>query len=162
MNGNTDLHVKSLALPQYKHVPGSNRRPHSDLLESVAKQALPITEDSSAGSNIAWRYGIRLYNEGFYWEAHEVLESVWLAAPPNSRERHLLQSVIQLANARLKHLMGREQACIRLIKLATESGYRAFPVRASARLMGIGFDQLRVQADFEEPAEKSIIELNFC
>ena len=152
----------NLALPPYRHIPGSNQRPDTAFLESVAQQAPAITGDSGAASNIAWLYGVRLFNEGFYWESHEVLESVWMSAPPNSRERHLLQSVIQLANARLKHLMGRQQAQVRLQQLALESARRAFPVRMSERLMGIDFTQLCKLAEVELSQIQSGIELSFC
>jgi predicted metal-dependent hydrolase len=154
--------VLDLPLPQYKHVPGSNQRHDTDLLKTVARQAPPVTESSSAATNIAWRYGVRLFNEGFYWESHEVLETVWMSAPPNSRERHLLQSVIQLANARLKHLMGRQQAHTRLQQLALESARRAYPAKASERLMGIDLGQLCKLAEVELSLTKLPIRLLFC
>ena len=162
MNDKTAQRALTLALPHYKYMPGSNQRPNTEYLECIELQAPAITEDSSAASNVAWLYGIRLFNEGFYWESHEVLESVWLSAPPNSRERHLLQSIIQLANARLKHLMGRQRAQARLQQLALESARRAFPVRASERLMGIDFNQLCKLAEVELSLNQSGIKLIFC
>ena len=131
----------NLQLPGYKHLPGSNPRPDCSFLETVAKQAISPTEDRTANSNIAWLYGIRLYNAGYYWESHEILEAVWLNALPNSRERFLLQAVIHLANARLKMKMSRHAAVLRLQKLAMECMVRAIPIPEP--LMGVRFDQLR-------------------
>jgi uncharacterized protein len=41
--------------------------------------------------------GIRLFNRGDFFEAHEVLEDVWRAAPPE--QKRFLQGVVQLAVA---------------------------------------------------------------
>ena len=68
----------------------------------------------------AWNYGLFLIVYGYYWEAHEVLEPVWMTAPPNSRERALLQGLIQLANAFLKADMGNDRAARRIAGLASQ------------------------------------------
>ncbi|MFV0297065.1 MAG: DUF309 domain-containing protein, partial [Hyphomicrobiaceae bacterium] len=64
--------------------------------------------------------GLALYRRGFYWEAHEVWEPVWRAAPPNSRERYLLAGLIQLANGCLKVRMARISAAGRLFAAARQ------------------------------------------
>ena len=141
-----------LPLPQYKHLPGKNARPSDDLLESIAAQASESTDNSNFRSNIAWRYGIRLFNEGFYWETHEVLEAVWMNAAPNSRERHLVQGVIQMANARLKSLLDQPKACKRLSTLASGCIARAYPQylerdeRETLLLMGLEASAMRSAA----------------
>lgn len=51
-------------------------------------------------------YGIDLFNHGYWWEAHEALEDVWLAA--GQRETvcgRFVQGLIQLAGAQLKRFM---------------------------------------------------------
>jgi hypothetical protein len=35
----------------------------------------------------ALRYGILLNDRGYFWEAREILEAVWAAAPQGGRER---------------------------------------------------------------------------
>jgi len=117
----------SIPLPGYKHKPGKNARPVDGLLESIAHSASVVTSDASHQSNTAWRYGIRLFNSGFFWETHEVLEAVWNNAPPNSREKHLVQGVIQIANAQLKASLKQPKAAARLQQLATECITRAYP-----------------------------------
>ncbi len=71
--------------------------------------------------------GLALYRAGFFWEAHEAWEPLWLAARPNSAERALLQGLIQLANGWLKLRLGREQAAGRIAGLAGEHLHRAGP-----------------------------------
>ncbi|MGH1368418.1 MAG: DUF309 domain-containing protein [Maritimibacter sp.] len=69
--------------------------------------------------------GLALYRSGFFWEAHEAWEPLWLEATPNSRDRSFLQGIIQLANGRLKLLMGKPQAAQRIAVLAREHLERA-------------------------------------
>jgi len=154
--------ASSLELPRYRHIPGSNPRPDCTLLETVADQAPALTEDSTANANIAWHYGIRLFNAGYYWESHEVLEAVWINASPNSRERYLLQAVIHLANARLKASMHRYRAVSRLHQLATECVDRAFPTRGDVVLLGVRLDQLeQILIELGQDSGESPIELVF-
>jgi len=48
--------------------------------------------------------GIRLFNKGEFFEAHEVLEDVWRAAPES--EKRFLQGLIQVAVALHHHSQG--------------------------------------------------------
>jgi len=66
----------------------------------------------------AFRHGLHYIDTGFYWEAHEVLEPVWMALPETSEERRLVQALIQIANAGLKLEMGRPRAAARLCAIA--------------------------------------------
>lgn len=45
----------------------------------------------------AWRHGVKLFEAGAYWHAHEALEAAWLKAV--GLERHFLGGVILLAAA---------------------------------------------------------------
>lgn len=112
-------------------VPGLSPRPHGDDdVHRIAEAAHNPTNPSSWRSNPAWRAGVTLYAQGFFWEAHEVWEAVWMNARPNSRERALVQALIQLANAALKQRMGRPEASRRLAALAasrlTDAGTQGF------------------------------------
>src|SRR6266487_5269553 len=48
-----------------------------------------------------FREGIKLFNSGEFFEAHEVLEDVWCAAP--AAEKRFLQGLIQVAVALHHH-----------------------------------------------------------
>lgn len=136
----------ALQLPGYRHIPGLNARPDCSFLQSVADRACAQTTNASARCNIAWRYGIRLFNAHYYWESHEVLETVWNRARPNSRERLLLQLVIHLANARLKQRMQRPAAVLRLQQMAQalfEHIYLPDETVRDETLMGINQQQLQ-------------------
>jgi hypothetical protein len=49
----------------------------------------------------ALRYGLTLNDRGYFWEAQEILEAVWAAAPQGGRERILLRACILIATANL-------------------------------------------------------------
>lgn len=123
--------------PLPPHVPGRNERPAEDLFEAVKQQALDPTSDDTHHNNCCWQYGLHLFNNGYFWEAHEVWEAVWMLAPQNSRERVLLQGVIHLANAALKRKMDRPTATVRLIDLANGCFREAFPAEGQRQLMGL-------------------------
>ena len=63
----------------------------------------------------ALRYGIRLNDHGYFWEAQEILEAVWAAAPQGGRERILLRACIQIATANLRLRMQKSHAAARLL-----------------------------------------------
>ncbi len=102
-----DLSDGPVPWPPFAHVPGQTPR-HAE----GAFDALRADPDT------AWRTGCLYLSEGYFWEAHELLEAVWMAAPQASAERRLVQALIQLANAGLKARMGRPRAVARLWALA--------------------------------------------
>lgn len=122
-------------LPAHAHVPGENERPDEALMSAVIAAGPPTTSDRRP-DNPLWRYGLRLASLGYFFEAHEVLEPVWLRAEPNSRERKIVRAVIQLANAALKLRMGRPNAAARLVLLARAEAAEAF-LNHDGRLLGI-------------------------
>ncbi|HXY03984.1 MAG TPA: DUF309 domain-containing protein, partial [Terriglobales bacterium] len=54
--------------------------------------------------NADFTRGIVLFNQGHFFEAHEVLEDVWRAAP--AQEKKFLQGLVQLAVAFHHHSTG--------------------------------------------------------
>ncbi|MBL3705460.1 DUF309 domain-containing protein [Sulfitobacter sp. BDSS02] len=66
---------------------------------------------------LAWRAGWLFVRNGYFWEAHEVLEPVWMTLDAGP-ERQFVQGVIQVANAALKLKMGRPNAVRRLCDIA--------------------------------------------
>lgn len=125
--------IAALPLPARPFVPGRGPRPEEGLFIAIADRAPGRTDTASWQANEAWLYGFRLYEEGFFWEAHEVWEPVWMGSAPNSAERHLAQGLIQLANACLKLNMGRKRAALRLVR---DAGLRLAEAGTSP-LMGV-------------------------
>ncbi|PRQ06548.1 DUF309 domain-containing protein [Enhygromyxa salina] len=65
-------------------------------------------------SQVEYRWGIDLYNCGYYWEAHESWESLWRQAPRGTATHALLQGLIQCAAAALKARTGQHAASRRI------------------------------------------------
>ena len=66
----------------------------------------------------ALRYGIMLNDRGYFWEAREILEAVWAAAPQGGRERILLRACILIANGNLRLRMEKPGSAGRLFSEA--------------------------------------------
>ena len=50
--------------------------------------------------------GLQLFNEGEYFEAHDVIEALWLETPSDDKFRDLYKGVIQAAAAIYQHQRG--------------------------------------------------------
>lgn len=120
-------------LPPHAYIPGRTTRHPDGAFETLRATARPgMTEDALAASP-AMQAGLHFLHAGFAWEAHEVLEPVWNACPPNSPSRHMAQALIQLANARLKDRMDQPRAAARLRKIAARHLAEARLGRGGAR-----------------------------
>ncbi|MEP2533020.1 DUF309 domain-containing protein [Shimia sp.] len=100
--------------PPHVYVPGETARHDAGLFDRFGFSL----DDIEASER--WRLAHAFIQEGYFWEAHELLEPIWMGLPPGSRERALVQGLIQLANAGLKRRMGRENAVARLAEMARE------------------------------------------
>ncbi len=101
-------------MPQWAHVPGETREADHARLAPV-KARVPLRfERFVPADHPALRHGLALNDAGFFWECHEILEAVWMAAPQGGRDRILLRACIQIANANLKSKMQRAVAATRL------------------------------------------------
>src|SRR6478735_6953553 len=102
-----------LPLPGWAYVPGETTEADHDALWR-AKALVPSRFcDFVPARHPALRYGIALNNAGYFWEAQEILEAVWAAAPQGGRERILLRACIQIANANLRLRMQKPRAAAR-------------------------------------------------
>ena len=59
--------------------------------------------------------GILFFNEGDYFEAHEVWEALWHKVGHHTTQGRFLKALIQLAAAQLKIRMGEEKPARRLL-----------------------------------------------
>ena len=126
----TDMTNGRYCLPKYRYWPGVNARPDPSSLAAL--------HETSRSLQATWCFGLYLFDSGYYWEAHEVLESVWHHSAPNSRERALVQAVIQIANAALKHCRGAEAARDRILLRARSAAARVWPAsRQDTCVLGV-------------------------
>jgi hypothetical protein len=81
-----------LSLPPYRYLPGKNLHPGEGHLPELGSQA--------------YAYGIDLYHAGFFFEAHEAWEPLWLALPKGDLKWTFLLGLIQNTAAQLKMVTG--------------------------------------------------------
>ena len=143
-----DRRLTDLPLPPYTYVPGKTSHPRRDA--SGHSHGLPEPMVDSFDP-FAWRecqtylFGIDLYDAGFYWEAHEQWEAVWLSVGRVGSTADFLKALIKLAAAGVKQLEGRRMGVNRHLERAVEllliaaEGIRE-PER---RFCGFDLEQLR-------------------
>ena len=105
-----------LPLPQWAYVPGETDAAAADY-ETLAQVKLLVPSAFRGyvpARHPALRYGLALNDRGYFWEAQEILEAVWAAAPQGGRERILLRACIRIANANLRLRIGKLTAAARL------------------------------------------------
>jgi hypothetical protein len=107
----------NLPLPRWAYVPGKTAEADADHDTLWQAKALVPSRfcDYVPARHPALRYGLSLNDHGYYWEAQEIMEAVWAAAPQGGRERILLRACIQIANANLRLRMQKPHAAARLL-----------------------------------------------
>jgi hypothetical protein len=105
-----------LPWPQWAYVPGETGVADADSETlDLAKALVPSAfRGYVPARHPALRYGLALNDAGYFWEAQEVLEAVWAAAPQGGRERILLRACIHIANANLRLRMQKSHSAARL------------------------------------------------
>lgn len=97
-------------LPPYAFVPGRNPHPKSNkdghLYGKPEEEYKKIDNHSDSEHYL---YGIDLFNNGFYWEAHEVWEGLWNAHKREGFKAEFLKALIKLAAAGVKVKQGQER-----------------------------------------------------
>ena len=148
-------------LPELPHIPGKTVRPVTSPAFDAASAAPIYTVDRMWPENETFLYGLDLYAAGFFWEAHEVWEPVWMRSPGNSRERLVVQGLIQLSNACLKILMGRPDAAAKLLDIAHQKvleasygGTTMMGIRLPDLISSIHAFNARLATSAGQPAER--------
>lgn len=105
--------------PPQAYIPGQTERHTEGAFDDIRQSALPGMTVEELAQCAAFRHGLAWLDEGYFWEAHEVLEPVWMALPAGEA-RSFVQGLIQLANALLKEKMEKPKAALRLCTIVRE------------------------------------------
>jgi predicted metal-dependent hydrolase len=104
-------------LPRYRYLPGRDPHPVRDPLgHSYRAVARRLDFDPTRWPECdGYLYAIDLWNEGYYWEVHEVLEDLWRETRAEREDiAGLLKGIIQAAAALLKHALDEPKGAARL------------------------------------------------
>ena len=106
-------------LPPYSYVPGRFPHPIRDpaghsyrapgLQQETHHRSLtpPVNLASDWKNSSDYLFGIDLFNHGFYWEAHETWEQLWIEFGRSGRDADFIKGLIKLAAAGVKAREGR-------------------------------------------------------
>jgi len=84
-----------------RHVPHPVSHPLGHMFGQKRDRSEPLDADRWFASD-EYLYGIDLFNHGYYWEAHEAWEALWLAAGRRGPTAIWLKALIKLAAAVVK------------------------------------------------------------
>lgn len=133
-------------LPPYAYVPGRTPRHAEGRWDDVRATVEPGMDADELAASPAFTAGMAFFESGYFWEAHEVWEAVWMACPPNSAEHRFVQALIQLANAELKLAMEKLRAALRLCAIA-EAHLAEADTGGATHLLGVSIAWVRSRLD---------------
>jgi predicted metal-dependent hydrolase len=135
-------------LPPYAYVPGLRPRPSHLQVQPDDPPPAPLDPDAWRDS-LPYLRGIELFEHGYYWEAHEVWESLWIAAGREGPVAELLRGLILLAAAGVKIRQGRGAGAAKLGARARQCFERARQ-QHHRELAGLVLDELLAFSDYAQ------------
>lgn len=126
--------LPDLPLPPYAYRPGETPHPTRDPDgHSYDMENTPPPPDPARWRDAAdYLWGLDLFNHGYYWEAHEAWEGLWVACGRRGPTATFLQGLINLAAAGFKARLGNRRG------LRANAGTAARLFRAAAAEPGEG------------------------
>ena len=109
--------------PAYAYIPGHWPHPSNDVNgHSYGVHASPACALDLASWQDCTTYmdGIWLFNEGYYWEAHEAWEAIWKLMGRHGIEEQFLKGLIKVAASGIKIRQGHGKAARSLLTQAAK------------------------------------------
>lgn len=103
---------------------------------------VPLSEPEGAS---AFRHAIALYHAGYYWEAHEVWEGLWIAEGRTGPVAEALRGLIALAAAGVKVRQGQPRGVASHARRAARR-LAAAQVRLGPSWLGLGLERIETGA----------------
>ena len=107
-----------LPLPAYRYIPGKG--PKDEKREDIPKFKIQNLPPERWRENEAYLYGIDLYHQEYFYEAHEVWEALWHQVGHKTLGGNFLKALIQCAAVRLKLWQGEKSTAERMLKRIEE------------------------------------------
>ena len=120
----------NILFPKRRYIPGQGLHPKRDSkgshLPEIPSSTIRFTAESWQKSE-GYLYAIDLFNYGYFWEAHEVLEVLWVDAGKKTPTGIFIQGIIQVSAALLKETQSNHKGALSLadkglLKLSSQSG----------------------------------------
>lgn len=140
-------YAPDLPFPPYSYVTGRFPHPIGDPRgHSFGHRPAAAVRPTSAQwrDSKAYCFAVDLFNHGYYWESHEVWESLWHASGRRGTQADFLKALIKLAAAGVKAREGRPEGWRRHLQRAYEllAQTRQQAGSASPRYFGLELAEL--------------------
>jgi uncharacterized protein len=139
----TPPRLTSHPLPCYAYVPGLQPHPISESTGhsfGIELETVEMKDAESCWERHGW--GADLFNHGYYWEAHEAWESIWIAAGRVGVEADRFKGLIKLAAAGVKARQSQVSGVQRHARRAAELFHRCAESSEAAGQLRTGLDDL--------------------
>jgi predicted metal-dependent hydrolase len=139
--------LPSRALPPYSYVSGKFPHPLQDAAGhsfGTVEPKASIDREKDWRTCVPYLWGIDLFNNGYYWEAHETWEAVWHATGRSGTMVDFCKALIKLAAAGVKAREGRANGVRRHAQRAKQllESVAAQVGREQQRFMGLSLASL--------------------
>lgn len=157
------------SLPPYSYVPGRFPQPVTDPAGHSYGQPprkVPPLDPARWEQSREFCHALRLFDAGYYWEAHEAWEVLWMAAGRKGADATALKGLIKLAAAGVKAREGNAAGVERHARRAAELFRAALSDRCSARRelpsswAGLHLPVLAVVADAIAASPEKVIDVD--
>ena len=108
-------------LPAYRFLPGRNPHPtRNPAGHSYGREEpeVPWVAPGDWAESVSYLRGADLYNQGFWWEAHEAWEGLWHTTDKSGPQGNFLQGLIQVGAALIKEAVDQPRGSARLAEAA--------------------------------------------
>ena len=119
----TARYAPDVSFPTYAFVPGRHPHPVTDPRGHSFGHPQIVPEplnSQSPGTSIEFLTAVDLFNAGYYWEAHETWEELWIVAGRKGELADFLKSLIKMAAAGVKAREGQINGVQRHARRAVE------------------------------------------
>ena len=146
----TSRYRPDVEFPSYAYVPGRGPHPVSDPRghsygSALSGIAAPDPENPSGSPQFL--QAVDLFNYGYYWEAHEVWEALWIACGRSGSTADFLKGLIKLAAAGVKAREGRPPGVRRHAERARELFEATAQATGVTAVLGLDLKQLIAAAE---------------
>lgn len=114
-------------LPPYTYIPGQTPHPFSD----PEGHSFETPEETPKDLNEVLLRGKFLFENGYFWEAHEAWEQGWILLGRNGEQADSLKGLIKLAACGVKCLEGNRTGADRHFRRAVELLKKVLDARAA-------------------------------
>jgi uncharacterized protein len=146
----------SRPFPAYRYRPGATPHPRRDAGGHSRGEPDPRADPWHArqwATLETWLFGVDLFNHAFWWECHEQLEALWLAAGRTSVHAGFVQGLIKIAAACLNSSLGKHDVGAGQASAGT-AAMRSVARTAGDPYMGVHVETFTTDVDawFHAPA----------